>query len=201
MSRTVITVLAFCLTTSGCASVGMSVLSAALGLGANHQINGISAKTFTEPQKLVEDAAVKALERMGMKIEARESTDEGRLLKAIAADRTIDVTLEAITPATTRVSAVTRRAGSIFMDGATSAEVVAQMEKSLATQTQATPAPAPATAAAPAAPRASATSGFAPPAPNGTAAGTAAGTKRAVTPKATPRTAADESSIVRWETR
>lgn len=191
MSRTAITVLAFCLATSGCASVGMSVLSAALGLGANHQINGTASKTFTEPQKLVETAAVTALERMGMKVEARETNEAGRVLKASTADRSIDVALEAITPTTTRVSATTWRIGSLFMDGATSAEVVAQTEKSIEIYRQAA---TPAAVSRPAA--TTPAGGFAPTTPAAPPA------KRAATAptKPVPKSANDDS-IVRWEMR
>jgi hypothetical protein len=191
MSRTAITVLVLCLATSGCASVGMSVLSAALGLGANHQLNGTASKTFTESQKLMETAVVTALERMGMKIDARENIDAGRVLKASAVDRSIDVALEAITPTTTRVSATTWRTGSLFMDGATSAEVVAQTEKSIEIYRQAaTPGAVSRSAAATPA------GGFAPTTP------AAAPAKRAATAptKPMPKSAKDDS-IVRWELR
>ena len=122
---------------SGCASVGMSMLSAALGLGANHQINGVSTRTFTESQDKVEAAAIAALDRMGMKILAREETDSGRLLRASANDRSIDVDFEPLSTTTTRVSATTRRNSGIFLDGATSAEIIEQTMKSLELNRQA----------------------------------------------------------------
>lgn len=173
---------------SVCASVGVSMVGAMLGLGASHQINGISARTFTESQPNVEEAVVAALERMGMRIVARESDEALSTIRASANDREIDLQIEPITPLSTRVSATARRTNGFFNDGATSAEVVAQTEKALALLRQAA---APAIAVAPPAnPTRAEPSGFAPPAP-------AAKTNGRPVSKASH----DESSIVRWEFR
>jgi hypothetical protein len=117
---------------SGCSAVGVSLVSTALGLGASHQINGVSHRTFTEPQARTEDAVIEALGRMGLAISSREDVEGGRLVQAIAATRTIDVAIEPITPKATRVRSTTRVNGGFLLDGATSAEIIAQTERVLA---------------------------------------------------------------------
>lgn len=67
---------------------------------------------------------------MGIKVESTEKTDSGELIKAKAADRSIEVELDALTPSITRMRAVARK-NALLVDSATAVEIIAQTEKAL----------------------------------------------------------------------
>jgi hypothetical protein len=58
------------------------------------------------------------------------STD---VIKAKAGDRDIEIELEALTPATTRMTVTAKKDGGILRDGATATEVILQTEKLVGT--------------------------------------------------------------------
>jgi ABC-type antimicrobial peptide transport system ATPase subunit len=60
---------------------------------------------------------------MGMKIVTDSKTDDGWTISATAADRTIDIDLERLTPRTTRMRVVANN-GIIFKDRATEAAII-----------------------------------------------------------------------------
>jgi len=115
----------------GCAAVGITMLSVGAGMGAAHQLGGISYKTFTEPLPAVKRAAIAALNRMAIKVSAIEKIENGELIKARAADRNIEIELESLTPNTTRMRSVARRDSGIIVDSATAVEIIIQTERVL----------------------------------------------------------------------
>jgi hypothetical protein len=56
-------------------------------------------------------------------------------ITAKAGDREIEVELEALTPATTRMMVTAKKDGGILRDGATATEVILQTEKIVGTTT------------------------------------------------------------------
>lgn len=105
-----------------------------LGVGASagvaHQMGGLAYRTFTAPLPKVKAAALVALKRMSIKVESVEKTTNGEILHAMAADRKIEVELEALTPSTTRIKAVARK-DTILTDSATAVEIITQTEKAM----------------------------------------------------------------------
>ena len=60
-----------------------------------------------------------------------EKVDTGEQITAKAGDRNIEIEIEALTPTTTRLTAVAKRKGSFFVDSSTATEIVAQIEKAI----------------------------------------------------------------------
>ena len=110
----------------GCVPVALTAGGIAGGAGVNHTMNGIAYKTFTTPMTGVRAATLKTLNRMEIKVTEDGKTDEGWKISGTAADRTIDIELEQLTPATTRMRVVTNKGDFFFKDGATSTEIILQ---------------------------------------------------------------------------
>ena len=66
-----------------------------------------------------------------MPITADSRTEEGWNLTATAADRTIDIELERLTPRTTRMRVVANKGSLFFKDSATSTEIILQTAQTL----------------------------------------------------------------------
>lgn len=115
---------------AGCEPVSLTLLGVGAGAGVSHHMGGLAYRTFTEPLPKVKRATMRAFNRMAINLESAEKTANGEILKAKAADRSIEVELEALTPKTTRISAVARKA-SVLVDSATAVEIIAQTEKAL----------------------------------------------------------------------
>ena len=124
-------------TLGGCAAVGVTMLGVGAGLGAAHQLSGISYKTFTESLPEVKRATILALRRMAIEVSAVERMENGERIVAKAADRDIEIELESLTPRTTRMRSVARQDGGIFVDAATAVEIIIQTEKALDSSTRA----------------------------------------------------------------
>lgn len=120
------------LTLSACDPVSLTMLGVGAGTGVGHQLGGIVYKTFAEPQPKVKKAAFAALKRMAIKVDEVVKIDNGEMIKARAADRHIEIELESLTPATTRMRAVARKDGGVIVDSATAVEIIVQTEKVLA---------------------------------------------------------------------
>lgn len=131
MARNIIAMLAAALTLTACEPVSVTMLGLGAGTGIGHQLGGIVYKTFTEPQATVKKAALAALKRMAIKVESIGRIDNGEIIKARAADRSIEIELEALTPNTTRMRAVARKDGGVIVDSATAVEIIIQTEKLL----------------------------------------------------------------------
>jgi hypothetical protein len=109
---------------------------ASFGVGAStavsHSLGGITYRTFTASAQQVKSASIGALNRMGIKLARTEKSSDGEVLRATATDREIEITLEPISPNTTRMRVIARN-GSVFFDSATATEIILQTERLLKT--------------------------------------------------------------------
>ena len=71
-----------------------------------------------------------ALKRMGIKVKAKETNDQGDSIKASGAGREIEVELEIISPNSTRMRTIAKQ-GAFFVDRATAVEIISQTENIL----------------------------------------------------------------------
>ena len=117
---------------SGCASVGVTLAGLGAGVGMNHYTNNVTSRTFTEPLADVREAVHEALKRMAIPVEGTAETGAATTITAKAGSREIEIELEPITANTTRMQSIARREGSLFLDSATGAEIIAQTERILA---------------------------------------------------------------------
>ncbi len=119
---------------NGCAALALALLGAGLGVATEQAItytlNGVASRTLTAPLPRVRRAALKALRRMGIKVQRRERTEYGEIIKAIGTNRRIEVRLEPITPRSTRMRTVAKR-GFFLRDRATAKEIILQTERIL----------------------------------------------------------------------
>jgi hypothetical protein len=124
----------FSVLTSGCAAVGLTLFGVGAGVSTgtavSYTLDGTAYRTFTAPLPRVETATLTAFDRMGIKVEVKEKTEQGRSIKASGADRHIEVELEAISSNTTRIRTVAKQ-GVFFKDRATATEIILQTEKVL----------------------------------------------------------------------
>ena len=97
----------------------------------SHQMGGIAYRTFTEPLPKVKRATLGALQRMSIKVADTSKTESGEMIKATAANRDIEIEFESLTPSTTRMRAVARKDGGVFVDAATAFEIITQTERIL----------------------------------------------------------------------
>lgn len=118
---------------TACDPISLTMFGIGAGTGISHQLGGIVYKTFTEPQPRVKSATLAALKRMQIKVDSVEKIDNGEVIKAKAADRNIEIELEALTPTATRIRAVARKDGGILVDSATAVEIIGQTERMLGT--------------------------------------------------------------------
>ncbi len=91
---------------------------------------GVAYRTFTLPTEQVLDGARATLQRMDFKVAGAEVDGDRHKISAEAPERTVRITVERITPVVTRLGVAVYRK-SILKDVATSAEIVAQMERTL----------------------------------------------------------------------
>jgi hypothetical protein len=116
---------------AACEPVSITMMGVGAGAGVGHQLGGIVYKTFTVPEAQVKKASLAALKRMAIKVGSVEKIENGEKISAKAADRNIEIELEALTPNTTRMRAVARKDGGILVDSATAVEIITQTEKAL----------------------------------------------------------------------
>jgi hypothetical protein len=119
----------------GCVAVGLTALGVGMATGVSHQLNGMVYKTFTTPQAQVRTATLGAFHRMQVKVVNSKRSGSTLTITAKAGDRDIEVELEALTPATTRMMVTAKKDGGILRDGATATEVILQTEKIVGTTT------------------------------------------------------------------
>ena len=119
-----------CATLTACAPLMVSAVSAGGSRAVSHTLDGVSLRTFTAPLPRVKDASLSALKRMGVESASAEQSDNGETIVAKATERDIEIKLEALTPKATRMRVAAKN--GFFRDTATSAEIVAQIEKALA---------------------------------------------------------------------
>jgi hypothetical protein len=116
---------------SGCDPVSLTVFGVGTAAGVQHTLSGIAYKTFTAPLPRVRTAVKSALERMDIRIAGTEKIENGDRIKARAADRDIEIEMEALSSRTTRMRSIARRSDGILMDSATATEIILQTEKAL----------------------------------------------------------------------
>jgi hypothetical protein len=114
---------------AACDPVTLTAFGVGTAAGVQHTLTGIAYKTFTQPMPKVRSAVSGALGQMDIKVGATEKIDNGVRIKARAADRDIEIDLEALTSRTTRMRSTARN--GIFMDSATATEIILQTEKAL----------------------------------------------------------------------
>ena len=114
----------------GCASVLMTAAGVAGSIGLNQAIDGRIDRTFTASVDDVLIATLHSLGDMELKVTDEGANERGWSISAAATSRTIDIDLEPLSKATTRMRVVTYKEG-VFMDRATSSEIVAQTARRL----------------------------------------------------------------------
>ncbi|HEV8096931.1 MAG TPA: DUF3568 family protein [Burkholderiales bacterium] len=114
---------------TGCDPISLTALGVGAAAGVQHTLTGIAYKTFSAPLPQVRTAVKSALAHMDIRVGATEKIENGERIKARAADRDIEIDLEALSGRTTRVRSSARN--GIFMDSATATEIVLQTEKAL----------------------------------------------------------------------
>jgi hypothetical protein len=130
MKTTITAVLALAaLNLGGCAAVGLTALGVGMSTGVSHTLSGIVYKTFAAPHAQVKKAAYGALNRMQIKVLQARRDKSTETILAKAGDRDIEVELEALTPATTRMTVTAKKDAGLMRDGATATEVILQTEK------------------------------------------------------------------------
>jgi Protein of unknown function (DUF3568) len=120
---------------NGCAApIALTLLGVGAGVttgtAVSYTMDGVAYRTFTAPLPRVEQATLRALNEMGMEVQAPEKTDEGKTIKAKGIDRQIEIELEAISSKTTRIRTVAKD-GIFFKDRATATEIIMQTERIL----------------------------------------------------------------------
>ena len=114
---------------TGCDPISLTALGVGAAAGVQHTLTGIAYKTFTAPMPKVRTAVKTALSNMDIRVGATEKIENGERIKARAADRDIEIELEALSSRTTRVRSTAR--SGLFMDSATATEIILQTEKAL----------------------------------------------------------------------
>ena len=130
MKKTIVVVLALAsVPVGGCAAVALTALGVGMATGVGHALGGMVYKTFTTPQAQVKRATLGALQRMQVKVVKSERNGSTEVIIGRAGDREIEIELEALTPATTRMKVTAKQDSGILRDGATATEVILQTEK------------------------------------------------------------------------
>jgi hypothetical protein len=114
---------------AGCDPVSLTAFGVGSSAGIEHTLSGISYRTFTASLPKVRSATQTALAHMGIKVQSKEKIDHGEVIRASATGRDIEVTLESLTPNTTRMRSIVR--DGVLFDAATATEIVLQTEKVL----------------------------------------------------------------------
>jgi hypothetical protein len=124
-------ILAATLFLASCAPVAITAAGVGGGAAVSHTLNGITYKTFTTPRAEVHRATLKALAKMEIKVTGTTKDSDGaEVINAVAHDREITITLEALSANATRMKVVARN-GGIFYDSATATEIILQTGRGL----------------------------------------------------------------------
>jgi hypothetical protein len=118
---------------SGCAAVALTAVGVGMATGVSHTLGGIVYKTFAAPQPKVRRSTVAALAHMQIKVVETSKDGTIEVIRARAADRNIEVEIEALTPNTTRLSVTAVKDGGVIRDAATATEIILQTEKIVGT--------------------------------------------------------------------
>jgi hypothetical protein len=129
LSSRLLTILGLASMLTGCDPISLTALGVGAAAGVQHTLTGIAYKTFSVPLPRVRTAVKSALEHMDIRAGGTEKIENGERIKARAADRDIEIELEALSSRTTRMRSQAR--SGIFMDSATATEIILQTEKAL----------------------------------------------------------------------
>lgn len=128
----VIALIVFAASLQGCA-VALTAAGVAGGAGIQETLRGIKYKTFGSPVDHVRLATLNSLHNLAMKVKTDHKTKTGWQIDAAALDREIDITLEAITPRSTRMRVAVNDGDLFFLkDAATGNEIIDQTKHALA---------------------------------------------------------------------
>ena len=111
----------------GCEAMAITAFGVGASTGVAQTLNGRAYRTFTAPVGEVKQATLAALKRMDIKVLSSTRVGNEELIVAKAADREIEISLEVLSPHSTRMRSVTRQ--GLLYDSATSLEIVLQTEK------------------------------------------------------------------------
>jgi hypothetical protein len=114
---------------AACAPMALTAVGVGSAAGVQHTMGGITYRTFTVPLPQVRSAAIASLNRMGIKVDSRDKSEAGEIIKASANGRNIEIEFDALTPNTTRMRTMVRN--GLFMDASTGAEIIIQTERIL----------------------------------------------------------------------
>ncbi|MGQ0750166.1 MAG: hypothetical protein ACT4PS_06505 [Betaproteobacteria bacterium] len=117
------------LASAGCEPITLTAMGVGAAAGVQHTLTGIAYRTFSLPLPKVRSGVMTAFDRMGIESGGREPIENGERITARAADREIEIELEAITPKTTRMRSTART--GLFRDAATATEIILQTERAL----------------------------------------------------------------------
>lgn len=113
----------------GCDPISLTAMGVGASTGVQHTLTGISYRTFTVPMPRVRSAVMTAFDRMGIEVGGEEPIENGKRFTAHAADRDIEVELEALSPKATRMRSTAKN--GLFRDAATATEIILQTERVL----------------------------------------------------------------------
>jgi hypothetical protein len=120
-------------TLQGCAAVALTAAGVGMATATSHTLGGIVYKTFAAPQTKVRRSTVAALGHMQIRILEAKQDGNKEVIKARAADRDIELEIEALTPNTTRLTVTATKNGGFIRDSATATEIILQTEKLVGT--------------------------------------------------------------------
>ncbi len=119
---------------SGCAAIGLSLLSVGAGVGGgtgvSYTLDSIAYKTFTASDDTLRAVTLKTLKRMDMEVKENKPTDSGREIVAAAGDRTVEIEIDRLTTKTSRMRVNVKR-DWFLRDRATATEIIVQTERTL----------------------------------------------------------------------
>jgi len=111
----------------GCEAMAITAFGIGASTGVAQSLNGRAYRTFTAPVAEVKHATLAALKRMDIKVMSSKRVANEEVIIARATDREIEITLEVLSPNSTRMRSVTTQ--GLLYDSATSLEIVLQTEK------------------------------------------------------------------------
>ena len=114
---------------TGCQAAALTSLGIGGSTGVNHAMNGVAYRTFSMPTSRLKKATLTALGRMQIKVESSRKEDASEIIIAKTPNRNIEVSMESLSPNTTRMRTVAK--DGLFYDSATAAEIIYQTEKVL----------------------------------------------------------------------
>lgn len=122
---------------SGCAAAPVALLPASMpaliagaGGGISYTFTNIAYRIITKPPEEIEEAVLKAMDRMSIKVEKVSRGKHDIKIRANTRKLKIDINLERMTPTLTRMKVNAKR-GLIFKDKNTAFEIIYQTESFL----------------------------------------------------------------------